>query len=213
MHRLHLRSPLAGWALPLAEVPDPVFAQGTVGEGLAIDPVEGLLHAPCDGRVAFVAGHRHAVHLHAEGGLVLLMHVGIDTVGLRGEGFEPLVADGAVVEAGQPLLRFDLEGLARAAPSLVTPVLVSEGGRVLERVHSRLLAVGDTLMVVELDGDQSDSAGGSGEAQVRRFTLRFTRRQCKRDRPRNSRVHWRRCAPKWCITCAASRRRCAARSR
>ena len=104
-----LRSPLAGWALPLAQVPDPVFAQGTVGEGVGIDPTEGLLHAPCDGRIEFLAGHRHALSLHADG-LVLLLHVGIDTVGLHGEGFEPLVADGDRVRAGQPLLRLTSSG-------------------------------------------------------------------------------------------------------
>ena len=86
-----IASPLAGWATPLGEVPDPVFADRMLGDGVAIDPVEGLVSAPCDGIVAAVAPTRHSVTIEADGGATLLIHVGLDTVALKGEGFELLV--------------------------------------------------------------------------------------------------------------------------
>ena len=104
MATLTVHSPLAGWALPRNEIPDPAFAQGVVGDGLGIDPTGDVVHAPCAGVVQFVPGHRHALSLRVDGGAVLLLHVGIDTVALGGAGFEALVADGARVQPGQPLM-------------------------------------------------------------------------------------------------------------
>src|SRR5215831_12392811 len=112
MSVLVLRAPLAGWCLPLEEAPDPVFAQRMASDGLAIDPVEGLLVAPCDGEIVPMKNAKHAVTLRA-GGVDILMHVGIDTVELGGRGFELLVAPGQRVRTGEPLLRFDLDLLAR----------------------------------------------------------------------------------------------------
>src|SRR5688500_249873 len=114
-------APLAGWSAPLAEIPDAVFAQAMLGEGAAIDPLSRELRAPCDGEVMSVAAARHAVALRAACGAEILMHVGIDTVGLAGEGFEPKVRTGDRVRAGDLLLSFDLDAVARRAPSLMTP--------------------------------------------------------------------------------------------
>ena len=98
---LVLFSPLDGWAAPLAEVPDPVFAQAMLGDGVAVDPTGSVLHAPCDGVIISVHAARHAVSLRAEGGVELLMHVGLDTVTLGGAGFEVHVAEGQAVRAGE----------------------------------------------------------------------------------------------------------------
>ncbi|MGC4665497.1 PTS sugar transporter subunit IIA, partial [Escherichia coli] len=95
-------------AMPLAAVPDPVFAGGMMGDGLAIDPVGDTLHAPCDARVVSIHAAGHAVTLDAGQGVQLLMHVGIDSVTLAGEPFTACVAAGARVRVGDPLLRFDL---------------------------------------------------------------------------------------------------------
>jgi glucose-specific phosphotransferase system IIA component len=91
---LVLSSPLKGWIAPLDETPDAVFAERMLGDGLAIDPLGSTLHAPCDARVIAVHGTRHAVTLRADNGAEILMHVGLETVGLGGEGFEVHVKDG-----------------------------------------------------------------------------------------------------------------------
>ena len=148
MTPLALMSPLSGWAMPLEEVPDAVFAQRMLGDGLAIDPTCGILHAPCAGDLISVAPTGHAVTLRTDIGAELLMHVGIDTVALKGEGFEAQVEAGKRVEAGAPLIRFDLDIVARRAPSLVTPVLVTNGERfeIVRRLLGRSVAQGELLM-------------------------------------------------------------------
>ncbi len=147
MSVLVLRAPLAGWCLALDEVPDPVFAQRMAGDGLAIDPTLGVLHAPCDGEVVTMGNARHAVTVRAAG-MDILMHVGIDTVELDGFGFELLVAAGQRVRSGEPLLRFDMGELARRAKSLASPVVIASGGTVARRAAAGVVAVGDFLMEV-----------------------------------------------------------------
>ena len=95
---------MAGWAAPLDEVPDAVFAERMMGEGLAIDPLEGLLRAPCDAEVISVPASRHAVTLRLANGAELLIHIGLETVGLGGEGFTAHVAAGQSVATGDPLI-------------------------------------------------------------------------------------------------------------
>lgn len=124
---IRIVSPLAGWATPLRSVPDPVFAECMLGDGIAVDPVEGRLVAPAAGMVASVHSAGHAVTLEVDGGPVLLIHIGLDTVGLNGEGFSPQVAAGQRVNEGDPLILFDLDLIARRARSLVTPVIVTNG--------------------------------------------------------------------------------------
>ena len=121
-----LFSPLAGWLGSLDELPDPVFAGRTVGDGVAIDPTGDTVFAPCDALVASVAATGHAVTLRLEGGAELLIHVGIDTVGMAGRGFTPLVVAEQRVEAGQALLRFDLDAVVQGASSAMTPFLLLE---------------------------------------------------------------------------------------
>ena len=94
---LILLAPLSGWAAPLPEVPDPVFAERMLGDGVAIDPTGSVLHAPCEATVAVVHAARHAVTLRTAVGIEILMHLGLDTVALGGEGFEVHVSEGQVV--------------------------------------------------------------------------------------------------------------------
>jgi multiphosphoryl transfer protein len=115
---LILVAPMQGWSAPLEEVPDPVFAGRLLGDGVAIDPTAGVLHAPCDGSIITVPAQKHALTLRAPDGAEILLHVGIDTVALNGEGFELHVAQGSRVKAGERLLTFDLDLLARRATSL-----------------------------------------------------------------------------------------------
>jgi phosphocarrier protein FPr/phosphocarrier protein len=122
-----IASPLAGWVTPLDEVPDPVFAERMLGNGVAIDPVIGRVVAPGAGSVTSVHPAAHAVTLTLDSGPVLLIHVGLDTVGLEGAGFTAAVKDGQRVVEGDLLIEFDLDFLARRARSLVTPVIVTNG--------------------------------------------------------------------------------------
>ena len=119
-----LRQPIPGRVLPLAEVPDPMFAEGMMGPGVAIDPAGGTVVAPADATVASIFPTNHAIGLVLGDGTELLIHVGIDTVNLKGEGFTPLVAAGDAVTAGTPLLRFDAAAIRAAGYSAITPVIV-----------------------------------------------------------------------------------------
>ncbi|WP_240609530.1 phosphoenolpyruvate--protein phosphotransferase [Phenylobacterium deserti] len=145
---LVLASPLGGWCAPLSEAPDPVFAEAMLGDGVAIDPIGSVLHAPLDAVVIGVHAARHAVTLRADGGLEILLHVGLETVALGGEGFEPLVRDGDRVRLGDPLLRFDLDLLARRAKSLITPMVLTSLGpyAVARRLTDRAVRAGEPVL-------------------------------------------------------------------
>ncbi|HEU4781260.1 MAG TPA: PTS glucose transporter subunit IIA, partial [Steroidobacteraceae bacterium] len=124
---LTIRAPFAGWCSPLSEIPDAAFAQGMLGDGVGLDPTGNELRAPCDGEVISVAASRHALALRAAAGAEILVHVGVDTVGLAGEGFHVHVRKGDKVRAGDLLITFDLDLLAHRAPSLMTPILITNG--------------------------------------------------------------------------------------
>jgi phosphocarrier protein FPr/phosphocarrier protein len=147
---LTLVAPLAGWAAPLAETPDPVFAQKMLGDGIAIDPTLGELHAPCDGVVIGLHDSLHAVTIRASDGAEILLHVGLETVRCCGEGFEALVEVGREVKTGDLLLRFDLEALARNAASLMSPVVVinSHAFAIEAAVTGREVAIGEPIMTL-----------------------------------------------------------------
>ena len=115
---LVLLAPLAGWSAPLEEVPDEVFAARMLGDGLAIDPTGDTLCAPCDAQVAVIAQAHHALTLRTPGGCEILLHVGLDTVALAGQGFSLRVALNETVRAGAALLTFDLDFLASAGRGL-----------------------------------------------------------------------------------------------
>ncbi|BEV72884.1 MULTISPECIES: phosphoenolpyruvate--protein phosphotransferase [unclassified Paludibacterium] len=122
---LELKAPLSGKALSLDQVPDPVFAGRMMGDGLAIDPASSTLLAPCDGVVSQIARTGHALTLRASNGAEILMHIGIDTVSLQGQGFKPLVAQGDSIRCGQPLIEADFDFIRGKAPSLVTVVVIA----------------------------------------------------------------------------------------
>ncbi|WP_323987011.1 N-acetylglucosamine-specific PTS transporter subunit IIBC [Microbacterium plantarum] len=121
---VRLRQPVAGRVVPLAEVPDPMFSQGTMGPGLAIDPSGDTVVAPADGTVTTVFPTGHAVGMTLDDGTELLIHVGVDTVDLKGRGFQALVQQGEGVHAGHPLLRIDTGVIRGAGYSPITPVIV-----------------------------------------------------------------------------------------
>lgn len=122
---LIITSPLRGWATTLDSVPDPVFAQRMMGDGVAIQPLGDTVVAPFDGEVVTLHDAGHAISLRSVEGAEVLIHIGLDTVMLKGEGFTPLVAIGQTVLRGDPLIQFDLDVVALSAASLITPVIVT----------------------------------------------------------------------------------------
>ena len=119
-------SPITGLAADLSTVPDEAFAGKMMGDGAAVTPEDPYVRAPEDGEVAFVFDTKHAIGFVMDSGVNILIHVGIDTVKLNGEGFEALVESGQTVKKGDPMLKLDLEYLKAHAPSLVSPVLCTE---------------------------------------------------------------------------------------
>src|ERR1700674_783388 len=150
MSILQILAPFDGWCSALDEVPDPVFAGRMLGDGLAIDPVSGILVAPCAGEIITLPASSHAVSIRTAEGIDVLVHVGIDTVQLGGRGFEARVRPGAIVGAGDELIRFDLDIVARGAKSLMTPIVVtSMDGLSLRQLRSPgLVAAGDVLFEI-----------------------------------------------------------------
>jgi multiphosphoryl transfer protein len=166
MSGLVLSSPLNGWIAPLDETPDAVFAERMLGDGLAIDPFGSTLHAPCDAVVVTVHRARHAVTLRAANGAEILMHVGLETVALNGEGFSVFVKEGQSVKAGDTLLGFDLDLLAQKARSLITPVVITnlDAFEIVRRDQDRALSVGDFLMELSpIGGAVARSATAASE--------------------------------------------------
>ena len=173
--KLILLAPLSGWVTPLEDVPDPAFAERMVGDGVAIDPTDSVLRAPCDGEISMIAEARHALTIRTRTGAEILLHVGIDTVGLRGEGLHARVRQGARVRPGDPLVEIDLDRIAQRAKSLVTPVLVTDSRRfsVVVKAHNRLIEAGEALLeiaeaepVQELPPSVSPQPDATGELTV-----------------------------------------------
>ena len=143
-------APFAAWSGPLSEVPDEAFAQGLLGPGLALDPLEGVVRAPFDGEVVALAPTGHAITLRHASGAEVLIHVGIDTVKLAGRGFAWLTTANATVRAGDELLRFDLELVAREAKSLISPlILLGDNLRLRDGVAGRAVACGEPIATID----------------------------------------------------------------
>ncbi|SHI94354.1 phosphocarrier protein FPr [Tessaracoccus bendigoensis DSM 12906] len=123
--RTEIMAPMTGIMVPLDQVPDPVFAKKMVGDGFSIDPLSGLLVAPVAGEVVDLQPSHHAVTIRTVDGLEVLIHIGLDTVSLLGEGFTPRVKEGATVAVGDPLIEVDLDAVGRAAKSLLTQVVIT----------------------------------------------------------------------------------------
>ena len=125
VHSVHILSPLTGEAKELSQANDPVFAQGVMGQGVLIQPSEGKLVAPVDATVSVLFPTKHAVGLVSTDGVELLMHIGMDTVNLEGQGFTAHVAQGDSVKAGDLLITFDIGAIKAAGYLTETPVIIT----------------------------------------------------------------------------------------
>ena len=118
-------APVTGTVIPSEEIPDETFAAGVLGQGVGIQPADGLVTAPFDGEISSVTDTQHAVGVSSPDGMELLIHVGVDTVAMKGDGFQCLVQEGQQVKAGDPLIRFDRDKIAAAGHPDVVVVLVT----------------------------------------------------------------------------------------
>ncbi|SFE61504.1 PTS system, glucose-specific IIA component [Paenibacillus catalpae] len=144
-------APLSGKLVPLSEVPDEAFAQGLMGDGVAIEPTEGRVIAPFDGVVSHLIDTHHALIIEHSSGLQLLIHVGINTVALNGDGFKALVNTGDSFKAGQTLLECDLDKIRSAGYPVITPVIVAneDGAEKVECTFTTVQAGDpDTIKVI-----------------------------------------------------------------
>jgi PTS system glucose-specific IIA component len=120
-----IRAPLSGNIIPIEEVPDLVFAEKIVGDGVAIVPSGDMMVAPCNGTIGQIFDTNHAFSMQSDTGIELFVHFGIDTVKLKGKGFSRIASAGQKVKAGDPVIGFDLAYLTQHAVSVITPVVIS----------------------------------------------------------------------------------------
>jgi len=149
--RLEIIAPLSGVLVPLSSVPDPVFAQKMVGDGVSLDPTSAELLAPVSGVVTLLHTANHALTITTDSGIEVLVHIGIDTVMLKGEGFTPKVKQGESVQVGQPLITFNADLIACKARSLLTQILIANGEKVLSMTPASGLAQAGKSIILSLE--------------------------------------------------------------
>jgi glucose-specific phosphotransferase system IIA component len=152
MKKIEILSPFSGRVVPIEEVPDPVFAGQMLGDGLAVKPSVGVAVAPLAGKITVLHSAGHAFAIQApDGDITVLVHIGIDTVHMKSNGFTCQVKLGDQVKAGQPVVKFDLKAIEAAGHSSVSPVILPDlpaGMRVEKTDASRVSRGGDVLLTV-----------------------------------------------------------------
>ncbi|HEY8365024.1 MAG TPA: PTS glucose transporter subunit IIA [Haloplasmataceae bacterium] len=150
--KISLLAPISGRVVSLEEVPDPVFSQKMMGDGLAIEPESNILLAPCDGEIMHVFPTKHALGILTNDGLEILIHIGLDTVNLNGKGFKSFVEENQKIIIGQKLIELDIKYLKKNAKSLITPIIITNMDRVSKIVslQNKVIAHQDIFMEIEL---------------------------------------------------------------
>lgn len=148
-NELKLVAPATGKVIPVSEIPDPVFAQKMAGDGVGIDITGDTIVAPADGEITLIFKTKHAFAMTLSNGIELLVHVGIETVALNGEGFEQLVEQGTTVKAGTPILKIDRDFIKSKGCPLITPVLITNVDNVqsLAPITNIDATVGETTVI------------------------------------------------------------------
>lgn len=130
-----LFAPLQGKVIPVTEVPDPTFSEKMLGDGVAILPTEETVVSPINGKVVQLFPTKHAIGIHSKGGLDILIHVGLETVTMNGDGFTSYVETGDHVRIGDPLIRFSLKRVKEKAKSTVTPIVITNSSQLNSLKH------------------------------------------------------------------------------
>ncbi|WP_414052540.1 PTS sugar transporter subunit IIA [Macrococcus animalis] len=123
--QIEIKAPITGKYVAIEDIPDPVFAQKMMGEGFGIAPSEGIVVSPIDGEIVNVFPTKHAIGIKASNGLEILIHVGLETVAMKGEGFDTKVNAGDKVKVGDELLTFDINLIEQKASSVISPVIIT----------------------------------------------------------------------------------------
>lgn len=146
-----IAAPVAGEAVASSEISDPTFGEEMLGKGMAIKPSDTKVYAPFDGTVAMVFDTKHAISLVSEKGAEVLIHIGLDTVSLKGEPFTTYVTDGAAVKKGDLLMEFDKATIAAAGLDTIIPVVIcnSDDYKEVTRMTGAQVSPGDTIMELE----------------------------------------------------------------
>lgn len=146
---LEIVSPLTGKVLSIEEVPDQVFSEKMLGDGLAIEPEEGKVVSPIDGRVVTIFPTNHAIGLVTNEGLEILIHIGIDTVELNGEGFKRIVEKDEKIKKGDLLMEFDVDLIKEKGKSPITPIIITNMDKVknIEKSNSDKASRGETVII------------------------------------------------------------------
>ena len=146
--KVEIYAPANGEIIPLDQVPDPVFSQKMMGEGVAIIPEEGTFHAPVEGTVVLISDTKHAIGLRTNDGTEILIHIGLETVSLGGKGFTVLVETGDKVSLGQPVIEVDLDYIREHATSIVTPVIITNSSeKNVQFTQTKAGIMGETLLM------------------------------------------------------------------
>lgn len=146
---LKIVAPCKGTSVSLKEVPDPTFAEEMIGKGAAIQPEDNIICSPVDGQVTMIFPTGHAIGLTSKDGVEVLVHIGLDTVNMKGEGFEVFVKEGAMVKTGDSLIKVDLEKIKAAGYDTIIPVVITNTPNYssIEGV-SKALEKGDVLITI-----------------------------------------------------------------
>jgi sugar PTS system EIIA component len=150
MAHIHVLAPLDGTVVDLESVPDEVFALKMAGDGVAIDPSGQVALAPATGTLVKLFRGGHAFGIAVEGGIELIVHLGLDTVELEGEGFEKIAVEGQVVQAGDPIVRFNRATIEAAGKSILSPIVSPGNGTIVQRASGAVKAGRDILFTLEL---------------------------------------------------------------
>jgi len=142
---IEIFAPLSGEIVPIEDVPDVVFAEKIVGDGIAIKPTGNKMVAPCNGTICKIFEANHAFSIESDTGIQVFVHFGIDTTELRGEGFTRIAEEGQTVKVGDTILEFDLALLEEKAKSTITPVVISNLDEIKELIKmSGSVTAGET---------------------------------------------------------------------
>lgn len=146
--KLQVIAPITGKVIGLKDVPDPVFSEKMMGDGIAIVPEGGSILSPVEGKVILTAETKHAIGIQAKDGTELLIHIGLETVTLKGEGFRCLVHEGETVSIGEPLIEADWAFLKEHAANIVTPIVITNGqAKKIEVFNMNECKAGETVLM------------------------------------------------------------------
>lgn len=165
-------APMNGHLVTIENVPDPTFSEKLMGDGIAIKPTDGELTSPVDGEIILIPNTKHAIGIKGSTGVELLIHIGLETVALKGEGFTVHVNEGDYVKVGDPLVTFDLDFIKEIAKSMITPIIITNSNdyKILSKSNEKFVHRKNSLLFrVEAKEMQEDHLKKVSETSDTRY--------------------------------------------